>query len=150
MLWNTFPDVIKSAKNDRQFKQNQRLDGILMLLFNLYISIVNRKITWPVLVLNYFFLANFKDMYYYYYYYSLILNLKHTHSDVKFVNLSMSTIGIMGKSSESLLIMLDNFNLDTPIQHYVIRKVMKIAIRCTYYFFCCRNKPWSYPDLLDF
>ena len=39
-------------------------------------------------------------------YSSLILDLKHTYSDVKFVNLSMSTIGIMGKSSESLLLML--------------------------------------------
>ena len=36
-----------------------------MMLSNLYISIVNRKISWPVLVLNYFFLANFKDMHYY-------------------------------------------------------------------------------------
>ena len=36
-----------------------------MLMFNLYISIVNRKISWPVLVLNYFFLADFKEMYYY-------------------------------------------------------------------------------------
>ena len=37
-----------------------------MLLFNLYISIVSRKISWSVLVLNYFFLAIFKEMYYYY------------------------------------------------------------------------------------
>ena len=44
-----------------------------MLLFNLYISIVNRKISWPVLVLDYFFLANFKAMYYYYYYYHYVI-----------------------------------------------------------------------------
>ena len=36
-----------------------------MLLFNLCISIVNRKISWPVLVSNYFFLAKFKEMYYF-------------------------------------------------------------------------------------
>ena len=35
-----------------------------MLLFNLYISIVNRKISCPVVVLNFFFLTNFKEMYY--------------------------------------------------------------------------------------
>ena len=34
----------------------------------LHISIVNRKISWLVLVLNYFFPANFKEMCYYYYY----------------------------------------------------------------------------------
>ena len=83
-------------------------------------------------------------------YSSLILDLKHTYSDTKFVNLSMSTVSIMGKSSESLLLMLDDLNLDKPTQNYVIRKVMNIAIRCTYYIFCCRNKPWSKPDLLDF
>ena len=38
----------KSAKNDRE------LDGIYMLLLNLYISIVNRKISWPILVLKLF------------------------------------------------------------------------------------------------
>ena len=83
-------------------------------------------------------------------YSSLITDLKQTYSNVKFVNLSMSTIGIMGKSSESLLLMLDDLNLDKPTQNYVIRKVMNIAIRCTYYIFCHRNKQWSNPDLLDF
>ena len=47
----------------------------------------------------------------------------------------------MGKSSESLLLMLDDLNLDKPTQNYDIRKVMNIAIRCTYYIFCRRNKP---------
>ena len=83
-------------------------------------------------------------------YSSLIMDLKHTYSDVKFVNLSMSTIGIMGKSSESLLLMLEDLNLDKPTQNYLIRKVMNIAIKCTYYIFCCRNKPCSNPNLLDF
>ena len=83
-------------------------------------------------------------------YSSLILDLKHTYSDVKFVNLSMSTIGITGKSSESLLLMLDDLNLDKHTQNYLIRKVMNIATRCTYYIFCCPNKPWSNPNLLDF
>ena len=62
----------------------------------------------------------------------LIFDLKHTYSDLKFVNLSMSTIGIMGKSPESLLPMLDDLHLDKPTKKYVIRKVMSIAIRCTY------------------
>ena len=79
-----------------------------------------------------------------------ILDLKHTYSDVKFVNLSMSTIGIMGKSSESLLLMLDDLNWDTPTQNHINRKVMNIAIRCTYYVFCRGIEPWNNPDLLHF
>ena len=46
--------------------------------------------------------------------------------------------------------MLDDLNLDKPAQNYVIRKDMNIAIRCTYYVFCRRNKPWNNPALLDF
>ena len=59
------------------------------------------------------------------------MDLKQTYSDVKFVNLSMSTIAIMGRSSESLLLMLDDINLGKPTQNHVIRKVMSITIRCT-------------------
>ena len=66
-------------------------------------------------------------------YSSLILALKHTYSDVKFISLSMSAIGIMGKYSESVLLMLDELNLDKPTKNYVMRKVMNIVIRCTYY-----------------
>ena len=69
---------------------------------------------------------------------------------IKFVNLSMSAIGLMGKSSESLLLMLEDLNTDKSAQKYTIRKIMNIAIRCTYYVFCCHNKPWNNPDLLGF
>ena len=56
MLWNILPDMIKSAKNDRQFKiRIKDWTGFHMLLLNMYIGIVNKKISWPVLVLNYFF-----------------------------------------------------------------------------------------------
>ena len=44
----------------------------------------------------------------------------------------MSTLGIVGKSSESLLLMLDDFKLDKTAQKHVIKKVMNIAIRCSY------------------
>ena len=71
---------------------------------------------------------------------SLIMDITHAYSDVQFINISMSTIVIIGNSSESLLLMLDDFDLDKPAQNYVIRKVMNIAIRCTYYVFCRRNK----------
>ena len=80
----------------------------------------------------------------------LILDLKKSYSDVKFVNLSMSTLGIMGRSSESLFLMLDDLKFDKTVQKHIIRKTMNIAIRCSYYVFCRRNKAWNNPDLLDF
>ena len=33
---------------------------------------------------------------------------------------------------------------------YVIQKIMVIAIRTTYYIFCCTNKVWDVPDLMTF
>ena len=66
-------------------------------------------------------------------YSSPIMDLKHTYSDVMLVNLSMSTISIMGKPSESLLLMLEDLNLDKRTQNYVVGKVMNIAIRCNCY-----------------
>ena len=84
-------------------------------------------------------------------YSSLIMDLKHAYSDVKFANLSMSAIDIIGKSSESLLLMLDDdLHIEKSAQSYIIKNVVNKAIRSTYYVFCCRNKPWNNPDLLDF
>ena len=83
-------------------------------------------------------------------YSSIILDLKHAYFDVQFVNLPMSTLGIMGRSSESLLLMLEDLKLDKNAQKHIIRKIINIAIRCSYYVFCRRNKSWTNPDLLDF
>ena len=82
-------------------------------------------------------------------YRSLIMDLKHAYFDVKFVNLSMSAIGIMGKSSESLLLMLEDLHIEKFAQNYVTKKGMNKVIRRTNYVFCCRNKPWKNPDLLN-
>ena len=59
MLWNTLPYIIKSAKNDRQFK-NRIKDWTGSICCIKYISIVNRKNSWPVLVLTIPFVVNFK------------------------------------------------------------------------------------------
>ena len=53
-------------------------------------------------------------------------------------------------SSESLFLMLDDLKFDKTAQKHIIRKMMNIAIRCSYYVFCRRNKAWNNPDLLDF
>ena len=83
-------------------------------------------------------------------YHSLIYDLNPTFSNIKFINLSMSTLGILGKSSDSLLAFLEDLKFDKPTSKYIIMKRMNIAIRCSYYVFCLRNKPWTNPDLLDF
>ena len=83
-------------------------------------------------------------------YHSLISDLIPTFSDIKFINLSMSTLGLLGKSSDSLLLFLEDLKFDKPSSKYIIKKIMNISIRCSYYIFCLRNKPWTNPALLEF
>ena len=49
------------------------------------------------------------------------MDLKHANSDVKFINFSMSTIGMMVKSSELLLLMLYDLNIDKYAKSYIIK-----------------------------
>ena len=81
-------------------------------------------------------------------YRELVKQLNQDFNEVKFVNLSMSFLGIFAQECSSFLEMLANVDLDTKHQTYCIRIMMNIAIRSTYYIFCRRNKEWESPDLL--
>ena len=69
---------------------------------------------------------------------------------VKFVNLSMSSLGIFSDECSTLLVMMNDIGIDKKQQLYVIKKMINIAIRATYYIFCCRNRNWDSPDLMQF
>ena len=77
-------------------------------------------------------------------------HLHSSYSTVTFVNLSMSAIGIFGTSSESFLSMLTDLQLDDKAKKNALLKTMNIAVRCTNYIFCRRNKSWTHPALLTF
>ena len=62
----------------------------------------------------------------------------------------MSALGILGTSSESLPSMLRDLNFDDITKHKTLSKTINIAVQCTYYIFCRRNKPWTNPNLLDY
>ena len=83
-------------------------------------------------------------------YNSLISDLTFAYSSITFVNLSMSSLGTMGTSFDSLITMLDDLQMDKSNSKIIIRELMNIAIRCTYYVLCCRNKSWTNPELFDF
>ena len=42
--------------------------------------------------------------------------------------------------------MMNDIGIDKKQQLYIIKKMIKIAIRATYYIFCCRNRNWDSPD----
>ena len=82
-------------------------------------------------------------------YKELIEVQKKRFSSVKFINLSMSALGVFDKESADFLNMLECMHLDKSHVKYVIRKIITIAIRSTtYYIFRCRNKEWTKPDLM--
>ena len=66
------------------------------------------------------------------------------------ISLIIIIIFIIAVTIKSLLLMLEDLKLNKNAQKQLIRKIINIAIRCSYYVFCCRNKPLTTPELLDF
>ena len=83
-------------------------------------------------------------------YEKLIMDQKKKFNSVKFINLSISALGVFDKESAAFLKMLEDMHLRKTHTKYVIRRIINIAIRSTYYIFCCRNKKRTKPDFLKF
>ena len=73
-------------------------------------------------------------------YKNLINDLISDYKCVKFVNLSMNSLGVFSDECSTFLDMMNDIGIDNKQQLYIIRKIMNIAIRATYFIFCCRNK----------
>ena len=78
----------------------------------------------------------------------LTRDLSSDFHSVKFINLSLSALGIFGKSCEPFIDMCKELEFDKLHTEFIVRKLATIIIRSTYYIFCMRNKPWTNPDLL--
>ena len=81
-------------------------------------------------------------------YKELIREKKEHFNAVKFVNLSISSLGVFAKECSSFIEMLNDLDFQKHHQNYCVRKMTMIAIRTTYYIFCCRNREWPIPELL--
>ena len=81
-------------------------------------------------------------------YKELIREQNEHFNRVKFVNLSISSLGVFAKECSSFIEMLNDLDFQKHHRNYCIRKMTTIAIRTTYYIFCCRNKEWMNPELL--
>ena len=80
----------------------------------------------------------------------LLHHLRTKYRLVKFVNLSISSLGIFGQSCDSFIQMCTDLSSNTGHTNYIITKLTCIIIRIIYYIFCMRNKPWTNPDLLSY
>ena len=61
----------------------------------------------------------------------------------------MSSLGVFDKECHAFLEMLNDLRLDKRHQQYCIKRMITTAIRSTYYIFCCRNREWSNPELMN-
>ena len=69
---------------------------------------------------------------------------------VRFVNLSISSLGVFSDEYSTFLDMMNDIGIDKKQQLYTSKNMINIAIRATYHNFCCRNRNWDSPDLMQF
>ena len=83
-------------------------------------------------------------------YLNLINEMSRNYRCVRFVNLSMSSLGVFSDECSTFFDMMNDIGIDKKQQRYIIKKMINIDIRATYYMFCCRNRNWDSPDLMQF
>jgi hypothetical protein len=83
-------------------------------------------------------------------YLTLITDQENIYDEVKFVNVSISSLGVFGESTNTLFDMLHDLKYDEQRIRYVKKKIIATCIRTSYYIFCRRNKDWNNPELLNF
>ena len=60
----------------------------------------------------------------------------------------MSSLGVLSNECSAFLEMMNDIGIDKMQQHYIIKKMISLTIRATYFIFCRRNKTWDSPDLI--
>ena len=78
----------------------------------------------------------------------LLKSMEKNYTSVTFINLSMGSLGIIGKDSINLHKLLKATNMDKNSIAFCIKKLSACCIRCTYYLFCIKDKDWSDAALL--
>ena len=73
---------------------------------------------------------------------------QYQFDNVKFISLTISTLGVFSLQSNDFLITLKEIGFDDKDINYITRTLSGIAIRSIYYVFCKRRKQWESPELL--
>ena len=83
-------------------------------------------------------------------YRSLKQDLSSNYHEVKFINISISSLDIFGNSCDAYIQLYNDLDFDKKHLKYILKKLTTVIIRTTYYIFCMRNKPWTHPELLTY
>ena len=82
--------------------------------------------------------------------------------EIFYADLSMGCVGVIGKGNDEFQQIVKqqglkykdiqklfvDFGLEVPECDYLMRKIINVCIRTTYFIFCQRNKQWDNPALL--
>ena len=68
---------------------------------------------------------------------------------VKFVNLSINSLGVFSDGCSTFLDMMNDIGIDKKQHYYIIKKMINIAIRATYYILCYRNRTFDSPEFIQ-
>ena len=74
-------------------------------------------------------------------YQELLQALNSQFSSVKFLNLSVSCLGIFGRSTDSFIDMCKELEIDKSYLRFIVRKTTNIIIRSTYFIFAAETNP---------
>ena len=74
-------------------------------------------------------------------YRNLTQSLKSKYDQVKYINLSLGSCGIIGKGSKPFFDFLEELKMPDNERHFLTKRMINICIR-TNYVFCMRNKEW--------
>ena len=80
----------------------------------------------------------------------LLTDLANDYEQIKFINLSISSLGISGNCSDSFFKLGMERGINNGDLTFIISKISNIIIRSTCYIFCMRNKPWPNLELLRY
>ena len=83
-------------------------------------------------------------------YRSLIQELSSSYHKVKFIDISISSLGIFVNSFDAYIQTYKDLNCEEMHHKYILKKLITIINRTTYYIFCMRNKQWTNPELLTY
>ena len=82
-------------------------------------------------------------------YNDLVEELKNSYDCAEYVNLSLSATGYIDNDSAPAFLQFIKDNGLEQSKLTIIKSIIAIAIRCTYFIFCKRNKYWDTKILLE-
>ena len=68
-------------------------------------------------------------------------------SNFQLIFMEMTSLGLVTKNIKTFKSFLKSININ---ERYLTEKLQEVAIRCSYFIYCHRNKNWNEPNLISY